>query len=150
MNEPWNVMEDLQCLFTNEAPAKARAGMRNLILDTTDTQGLTGQLKADVKKKKRIRTKVSPDKTSYSKQKREMIDLVHQVAQLENQLAEKRCKYPVRRGISPWEKLAREQFYAKAKALQENTKLKLDVSEQSAFIEQIVQFLRRKAPTTIS
>ncbi|CAK4682290.1 unnamed protein product [Aphanomyces euteiches] len=148
MDEEWNVMEDLRFLFSKDATAQSCTGNREPFLDTTHSEGAVCQLKADVKKKKRIRAKVAPEKTSHAKQKREMMALMHQIAELENQLIEKRRIGPSRHGVSPWEGAAREEFYARTKALQENAKLKLGVDEQAVFIDQMAQFLRRKAPTT--
>ncbi|KAH9113065.1 hypothetical protein AeMF1_012690 [Aphanomyces euteiches] len=150
MDEEWNVMEDLRFLFSKDATAQSCTGNREPFLDTTHSEGAVCQLKADVKKKKRIRAKVAPEKTSHAKQKREMMALMHQIAELENQLIEKRRIGPSRHGVSPWERAAREEFYARTKALQENAKLKLGVDEQAVFIDQMAQFLRRKAPTTMS
>ncbi|KAH9113064.1 hypothetical protein AeMF1_012689 [Aphanomyces euteiches] len=146
MEEEWNVMEDLQCLFTEDMRAEPRFGILDLFLDSTDSEGRTNRVIAAATKKKRIRTKVAPEKTAQAKRKREIIDLIHQITVLENQLIEKGRTVPARQGMSTWENAAREEFFAKAKALQENAQLKRDVSEQTAFIKQITQLLRTRAP----
>ncbi|CAK4682296.1 unnamed protein product [Aphanomyces euteiches] len=139
-------MEDLQCLFTEDMRAEPRFGILDLFLDSTDNEGRTNRVIAAATKKKRIRTKVAPEKTAQAKRKREIIDLIHQITVLENQLIEKGRTVPARQGMSTWENAAREEFFAKAKALQENAQLKRDVSEQTAFIKQITQLLRTRAP----
>ncbi|KAH9067246.1 hypothetical protein Ae201684P_021409 [Aphanomyces euteiches] len=146
MEEEWNVMEDLQCLFTEDMRAEPRFGILDLFLDSTDSEGRTNRVIAAATKKKRIRTKVAPEKTAQAKRKREIIDLIHQITVLENQLIEKGRTVPARQGMSTWENAAREEFFAQAKALQKNAQLKRDVSEQTAFIKQITQLLRTRAP----
>ncbi|CAK4180217.1 unnamed protein product [Aphanomyces euteiches] len=139
-------MEDLQCLFTEDMRAEPRFGILDLFLDSTDSEGRTNRVIAAATKKKRIRTKVAPEKTAQAKRKREIIDLIHQITVLENQLIEKGRTVPARQGMSTWENAAREEFFAQAKALQKNAQLKRDVSEQTAFIKQITQLLRTRAP----
>ncbi|KAF0684274.1 Aste57867_23738 [Aphanomyces stellatus] len=97
--------------------------------------------------KRRVRVRKPTKNTSRARQQEEMKTLRAQVDALKDQLDEAK-KHPSV-DMSVWERAARDQLYAKSKAMQENEQLRAAVVEQATFIDDMTRLLRKKPRLTL-